>query len=376
MNVLNLWDLSNERVYVKIKQPHIKNFFNYAISFAGSENKLAVLLGLNKVYNIYESKNGIRLVSLNLILKILNIIPLEKRQELKNIIENNVEELRYGYGKAKSIKNPKLPMLFSPILARIAGHLAGDGGIRLSKGNYPVYYTNQCKILVNQFKEDILHIFGDIDTYEYYKESDKTTMIRFPSIVGIILMKFFGPMVGKLKHVPDVIIDADNKFKSMFLKAIYDDEGCMSSSSNRISFEISNEQIAKTVKEMLKYFGIIPGKITKRKATEKWKNAYQFGIFGKDMLTFAKSINFSHPIKKCKLKRFLLNKSFIHKKGEQEFLIMNELKNGDMTIYDISKRLEIPISRNFRKQLFKLEKSNKITVKVIDRRIKTYGLNR
>lgn len=375
MNALNLWDLLEERVYVKIKHPYIKDFLEYAVNFSGSESRLANLLGKRRIYNIWEFKKGKRFIPLSLIAAILNTLLLDKREEFKGLIENNIEELRYGYGRAKSIKNPKLPIIFSPILARIAGHMAGDGGIRISKGDYPVYYTNQSKFLINQFKKDILDVFGDVDVYEYYKDSDKTTMVRFPSIVGIILMKILGPMLGKLKHVPEIVLNADKESKSIFLRAIFDDEGCMSESSNRIAFGISNEQIARTVKEMLKEFGIRPGVITESGASEKWNSHYQFGIFGRDILTFYKTINFSHENKKAKLESYLHNRKFTHKKGEQEFLILNELKNGSMTIYEISRKIGIGVSRSFRKQLFILQKNNKVNVKIANK-IKIYSLNR
>jgi len=373
MNDLNLWDLVGERVYVKIRQPYIKNFLEYVVSFSGSESKLAKLLGRRKINNIWEIKEGKRLISLDLIISILNILLIYKREEFKNIIENNIEELRYGYGCTKPIKNPRFPIIFSPVLARIAGHVAGDGGIELS--GYAVYYTNQNKLLIEQFKKDIMNIFGDVGVYEYYKDSDNITMVRFSGIVGLILMKFFGPMVGKLKHVPEVVSNADKESKRMFLRAIYDDEGCISESSNRIAFGVSNKQMIESVHEMLKEFRLTPGVITQKEATDRWEASYQFGITGKDMLTFSKTINFSHNEKKDKLEKYLQNRKFYRKKGEQERLILDVLKSGSMTAREISKKLGVDLSRSFRKQLFKLQKNNKVNFKIVNR-MKLYSINR
>jgi len=377
MNALNLWDLAKERVYIKIKKDVIKEFFDYAIKFAGSENKLAGLLGKNRICNIWEFKNSEMFVPLNLIANILNIMPLEKREELKNKIENNIEELRYGYGCAKSIKNPKLPIIFSPILARIAGHVAGDGGIGIKRG-YPVYYTNQCKSLTNEFKRDIIDVFGDVDAYEYYKDSDKTTMIRFPSIVGIMLMKILGSMIGELKHVPEVVLNSEKEAKSMFLRAIYDDEGCPSESSNRIAFGISNEQIARTVKEMLKEFGIRPGTITKEEATERWSANYQFGIFGRDDIrTFKNEIGFNHPEKKMKLNNFVKSyryKQNRYKKGEIKSLILETInRNNRLNTCELAKKLNRKPSYRFREQLYKLTNAGKLKTITI-KRTRLYSL--
>lgn len=93
------------------------------------------------------------------------------------LIEENTEEIKYG-AVGKSIRIPKFPIRFSPILSRIAGHIIGDGGIICKKSNYTVYYSNKRKELIAQFKNDVIEIFGDVKpSYTYFKK--KNAMQKF-----------------------------------------------------------------------------------------------------------------------------------------------------------------------------------------------------
>jgi intein/homing endonuclease len=376
---LNLWDLIDQKVYVKIRQPVINSFFIYAVKFAGSESKLANLLGIKRIGNIWCYKNGKMLTPLNLIIQILNILHEDKRDEFRKLFEENLEELRYGYGKAKSIKNPKLPIKFSPILSRIAGHLVGDGGIGAEKGNYPVYYTNRCDALVNQFKEDVLSVFGNVDVYDYHyhNKNEGIRMVRFPSIVGVILMSLFGPMVNELKHVPELVLDGDRTSKRLFLRALYDDEGCVSSS--RIRIGVSNEEIIRIVRKMIQEISIRPGRVIRKKATKKWKVSYEFGIFGKnDLILFSKEIGFDHPEKIKKL-RYLIRsykgKKFRYKKGETASSVLKFLENSrSLTVKEIAKLLNRKLNRTLYKHLEKLEKEG-IIKSIKQDKLKIYTRN-
>lgn len=379
-NKIDLWDLPNKRVYVKIEDSVIKTFFEYSTNFAGSEIKLANLLGIKRIGNIWYFKNGIFFTPLDLIMKILKKLPEEKRNEFVKNIEQNLEKLRFGYGNAKSIINPRLPIMFSLQLARIAGHLVGDGGIGMAKGSYPVYYTNRCDVLIEQFKKDMTEIFGDASVYDYHyrNKNDGLRMVRYPSIAGIILMDLFGPMIKGLKHVPSLVLESDKNSKSLFLRALFDDEGCVS--SNRIVLGMSNKTIIEKVKKMLNEFGIETGKISKGKATERWKARYYLAIFGRnDIHLFAQKIGFDHPEKKEKLNYLLKsyeNKVLHYKKGEMRKLILKILKNeGPLGVCELAKKLNRKPGHRLREHLRKLKKEGKVKVQPGRWNLKIYSLN-
>ena len=368
-NKIGLWDLYDKNIYVRIKEKINNDFFNH---FRENNSKL-------KILDLWGYQNRIYFTPLDLIIKILDTFPVENRKKFKKIIESNLEGLRYGYGKGKSIKNPELPIKFSPELARICGHLIGDGGIRRVKGDYAVHYTNQNSLLIKQFKEDIFTIFGSVEAYEYrYHMKDKNKnlkVIRFPSIVGIILMEFFGPMIKSTKKIPKIILESDKKYKSLFLQALYDDEGCVS--SNRIIIAMSNKDIIKNIKDILeREFSISPSNIRERRYI-KWQNSYILEIFGvKNMITFSKEIGFSHSKKKDKLDTYIKNHKRIHfRKGELKVLICNLLKERkNLSVYDIAASLNIKPKRSLRAQLFLLEKRKIIKPKINKGRIKVYSL--
>lgn len=367
---IELWDLYDKNIYVKIEKQITKQFFE---NFIKNNPRIKI--------KIWAYKNQKYFTPLNTIIKILDLFPPEEKIKFKKLIESNIEELRFGRGQGKSIKNPKLPIKFSPELAKICGHLIGDGGIRLTKGDYAVHYTNKNPFLIEQFKQDILKIFGSIESYYYkYKIKDKNIdlkVIRFPSIIGVILMEFFGPMIKDTKKVLDIILDSNKKSKSLFLQALFDDEGCVS--SNRIIIEISNKKIIEAIKNILESeFFIQPTNISE-KTHEKGQNSYRLEIHGrKDICSFYNEINFSHPKKKEKLKGYVDNyKTTILKsrKGEIKKLIIDILKKeNNKNVYEIAKHLKREPKRAFKKHLFDLEKEGTVKVKKGKNRIKIYSL--
>lgn len=370
---IELWDLYNKNIYIKVKTQTINNLFDYFIESVKDKQGFIIK-------NIWFYRKGIYFTPLNLIIKILNLFPVEEKTKFKKLIEVNLEELKFGYGLAKSIKNPKLPIKLSPRLARVCGHLIGDGGIRLRKGDYAVHYTNKDPFLINQFKKDIQNIFGGVDPYKYdynVKNNKNLKVIRFPSIIGILLMEFFGPLIKDTKDIPNTIINANKKYKNLFLRALFDDEGCIS--SNRIVIEMSSKKILEKIKKMLETdFLIYPTGIFKRD-NKKHKSSYRIEIHGrKDIIRFSKKIGFSHLIKKKKLGIYVKdykNKQVRFRKGELKNLIIDILKKeNNLSVYNISDKLNILPKRSFRKHLYSLEKKNIIQAMRNKNKIKIYSI--
>jgi hypothetical protein len=308
---IKLWDLCDLEIYIKIKNPLREEFFRYLLKTSGGYKKLSNKVGIT-FGHIYDQRKGRYFTSLKIIKKFLDICPENKRSEFKDKIENNIEEIKVG-SRSTSIKNPKFPISFSPTLARIAGHLVGDGGI---KNNLIVHYTNACSSLLDEFHKDILEIFGDVKYGEYIhvnKEHIKT--VWFPRIIGLLLRKIFGQQVKGLKHVPKIIFEVDNNSKASFLRALFDDEGYVNVKSYVISIEMAGKKLVEDIKILLKELGISTGRTATIKRNyigwrTKYQNKikYQFYISGKlNLKQFSELINFNHPKKKEKL-RILIQK--------------------------------------------------------------------
>jgi len=304
---LELWDLYDPHVYIKIKNPLREKFFRYLLKILGGYKKLSNKVGIT-FGHIYDLKKGHYFTSLKIINKLLNICPKNKKSEFKNKIGNNIEEIKVR-SRSASIKNPKFPINFSTILARIAGHLVGDGGINNS---LIVHYTNTNYYLLNQFKKDILQVFGNIK-YGKYSHSGKKHVktIWFPRVIGLLLNKMFGKQVKGSKHIPKIIFKSDNKYKTIFLRALFDDEGSVHVEPYTISLMMVGKNFIKNIKKLLKELGINTSRISpiKRNSMDYYidtkyqtKTKYLFYISGKDNLRqFSKLVNFNHPKKKEKL---------------------------------------------------------------------------
>jgi len=367
---VSLQDLSR-RVYIRLKEPFRIEFFNYVAERSGNMSKLAASFGITRQY-IHMYKKGVYSIPLRFVEKLLDICPKDKRSEILNKLQNNVEEIKLG-PTGKPIINPKLPIKFSPSLAQIAGHIIGDGGIRK---DLIVRYTNQCDFLHNQFRKDILTTLGDVRPSSYrHVDNKQTKTIVFPGVVGLILTKFLGKQRKKFKHIPEVILHSDKKSKSLFLRALFDDEGSVIIAPYTISFKMANKRIIYTIKEMLAQFGIKTGKTIKIKGTQTRRARYQFYICGKTNLErFNSEICFDNPKQKEKL-NLLLKKYWKYQTEEFRNIVIKLLEeNGDMNFSELAKKLNRKTTSWLRKRLIKLEKEGIINTRM-GGRLKIYFVN-
>jgi hypothetical protein len=375
-NEVHLWDLS-DKVYIKIKDKCRKDFFDYLLKTADNVHNLAGLIGKNTIYSFRKYERGEVSISLKLVKEMVSILNENQKNMFMNYIEKNLKKVKFGLRKAKSIRNPSFPIIFSPILARIAGHLVGDGGIYDKDYDQGVYYTNKSDALINQFKEDILNVFGDVDFKIFEDKRGNIKTIKFPSIIGLILTTFFGHQIRNLKHVPKIIIDSEKITKAYFLRSLYDDESSVY--KNKIQIFMSNKDVIEDVKEILKIFEIKPGKIQKINGYENTQPQFGFSICsGIDLTIFNREIVFGHPEKKKKLKLYLKKyKTFKHRRYEFRNSIISTLKeNGSMNIFDLAEKLNQKSIKGFRKELWRLERRNLIKSVInrgkLNRNIKFY----
>ncbi len=298
---INLWDINQENVHVKIKEHTISHFFDYAVDFAGTQDKLARLLGKKRLSHIKEFKTGKSSVQLKLIENILSLFPEGVKKKFMRHLEKNVEEIKCYASASKSIKNPKFPIRFSTSLAKILGHLMGDGYIEMRGSTPSIGYTNKNRVLIENFKKDVERVFGEINTNDRINVNDVFD-VRYPSIIGILLSNLLGHLPKSLDQVPSLIVKLDKESKSLFLRALYDDEGYVSVSKYQIGIEMSNKNVIKMMKMLLLEFGIESGKLTKIIDKRGFKPRHGFRISNKKNLQlFLNKIGFDHPLKKERL---------------------------------------------------------------------------
>lgn len=367
---IGLWDLP-DNIYVLIEGSSRLSFFNHVIKKSGGTTKLARFLEIKSRRNIYSYKNAESFTPLRIIKRMLSLIP-ERRQHFIRLIENNIKMIKTK-SSSKPIVNPKLPITFSSDFGRLAGHIIGDGGIFYLKGTYIAHYSNKSKFLIDQFRDCVKSIFGEVEIYEYRDKRKNAYRLSVSSFIGLVLSIFLGKQNGDSKDIPGFIIESNRYVRANFLSALFDDEGSINGRSINIS--LSNKNAIIKLIRMLEEFDIKIGKITESK---KNKINYRFSITGRNNINhFARKINFSHPFKEEKL-RNLIDSYVIdrYEKNEMEKLILELLrKNERMDIYEISKRIGRKPEHRIRKRLITMEKNGLLKSEKGDLHRKIYHLN-
>jgi len=218
---------------------------------------------------------------------------------------NRITVMRWIKGINKPSGNWDIDLSPSPHLSYFLGALLGDGSIRRKVHNYK--YEIRLRVKDKDFAEEFAKCSSKIlrKKVKIGKDIDKTRCgERYSiSICNKRLWEFL------TMHSMEEIIEIAKAYPKEFLRGLFDAEG--SSSKTSISFSNTNQLLIKTVKNLLKFFGmkakirISIKKGQKVKIRESFyvakKDVYVVYIYGKDNIEkFSKEIGFSI---KRKLKR-------------------------------------------------------------------------
>ncbi|MBI3027614.1 hypothetical protein HYY70_05880 [Candidatus Woesearchaeota archaeon] len=101
--------------------------------------------------------------------------------------------------------------------------ISGDGYLN----RYYIRYNNSCDILIDEFKQDMSYLFKDIKFNEGWKDS-KT---KYVQVNGKSKSEIFLRELSSFKSsdilVPESIKNSDDSIMAEYLRAFYDDEGCV-----------------------------------------------------------------------------------------------------------------------------------------------------
>lgn len=236
--IWTIWDFPDNLYVLLSKETHTE-FFNLMFRKFGGKRPYGRFLGvgqkhLKQYWKRYSRKNGnkyIQYIPLWVLKKSCNTLPLKRK------IEKGIHSIRVRAGDP--IIKPNLKICESPELFRIVAHLIGDG----FAGSLKVpYYSNTCKELRYQFKKD-LQIFGGIKTYE--RKTKTVTCLMFPKPISDILRHIFKIEFIRPTKLPKEIFSASDKCKGAFLQALFDDEGCISTS---LALGMSNQNLVNKIR--------------------------------------------------------------------------------------------------------------------------------
>lgn len=288
MKSWHIWDFPDS-VYILLKEDVHKEFFNYVFDYCGGKRPYARFLSTSQMqvkqcFRAYTKKNNkkyVQYIPLSFLKKSYNILS----KELTNRIEEGIKYIRVRSGNPVQIK---LPIIESPKLYRIVAHLLADGFA--GKRKVP-YYANTCNELREQFKED-LKIFGDLDIYEITQNT--ISYVFFPKVITNILSHIFDIEFTRPNKLPNLIFNAHNECKKYFLRALFDDEGYISTT---LALSMNNKNLVEDIKKLIENLNVWTNKIYKLLN----KEYYTLQIKAKEYSNFKKRIGFSHPEKVKKL---------------------------------------------------------------------------
>ena len=202
-------------------------------------------------------------------------------------------------------------------LSAIYSHIFGDGNMYIKKTNrspssrrtgrsdkpYDVYvieYTNTCSELLDNMTNMIKNVNPNI----YVLRSNNKFRIQARSKILFDFLKSLGYIDGSSWTIPDAIIN-NEKFRRVWLRAFFDDEGSIY--SNCIKGFNTNKNAIITIQKMLLLENIETKIYTSIPKNPNYKTNYIIRIPIKYYKAYDK-IGFNHTLKKEKYAEFLRKK--------------------------------------------------------------------
>jgi len=280
---------------------------------------------------------------------------IKKLATLLGIDENELKKNIVGIGmrgRGIRIKNPELVINFDKSLARLLGHIYGDGSIHYNK---VISYTNKNLKLTNEFKNLSKDVFGNLSIHEEFRLDDETNNIYLPKLCGLILDKCFKNF--NKKRVPLELFNSNPELVVEFLAAIFDDEGCVKVNSKELAIVLKDKKMIEDVSYLFLIAGIKTSCVSEERKNKK--SYWRIRIYRrKNFIKFRKQIKLKHRNKIKSLNKLLSSYTLRFTKYELEEAIIDKLKKYNLvTASELTRELNIRIDTCC-KTLARLENKN------------------
>jgi hypothetical protein len=332
-NEIHLSDLTSslQNTHVKLDLSFLDKLLKNASKseYPASSREFALKIGgtFNEKEHRYVSAgnwlNGSTTIPFN---KLIEIIKLSDYS--LDYVQKHIVSIKCGPKKGEIY--PKFPIMVGKELGSIVGHILGDGSI--DKRYSQPFYTNSNVDLIKEFANNMESLFGVkpriwIQTTGNFNDVKSTWLGRvnslenipknrqiglfYPRICGVVLHHIFGLFAyGKKKQITEQIKNSNKEFKIGLIRAFFDDEGSINSSSHTMRLFQDNKSILKGIKHLLSDFNIRTNPI--RFYIRKNKKRHYFNITGfREYDTFNRIIGCTSS-----------------KKKEQFELLINKVKNS------------------------------------------------
>lgn len=303
---IHIWDLPIEKIYVKLKDGFREKFFEEAHEKFGSWIKVGNFLNIRRGDTTLARnwKSGQCCSPLNIVIKISETLNIPR-----DYIEKNIQEIKCktklegrGGSSGKPIVNPKLPIKINEDFVEILGHICGDGTIvrKNPKKGVLLKYINSEPILIKSFQEKIKNIFGQIKVNVQVRDGEKYSrknyLLQYPTIISLFILSIFNYKTKEGMELPKFIFELSGKEQCSFLRALFDDEGTISTKEKRIVIGLKPKKSIEQIRDLLTNLKFYPTKIYES------GNIFKISLQKKrDIILFKKIIGFKHPAKKERL---------------------------------------------------------------------------
>lgn len=210
--------------------------------------------------------------------KLKEKIRIKQEENTRRLIEFNIKERKGKCIPGRAIPKPEN---WSNNLIFLTAHFMFDGEIR----SHSCIYHNRNKALINRVRSLMKEIFN-LEPHDYLNRETGVFRISYYHVELAIYIK------RKAEGLIEDIIAESSVRKILFLRAFFDDEGCVSYESRRNRRYVRgyqhNLEILKLIQKLLKDFGI------ESRIDEKYKEII---ISRKEnLIKFRDKINFSKGV--------------------------------------------------------------------------------
>ncbi len=339
---IHIWEFPKE-FWVRLDAGMVRELVDCAAESVGDLKQLVSILNVSK-FTVYNSRAERSFIPLPTLLKLCDLAGDEYAIEQ---VEPSIVAYKGGWAVKRPIRNPKLPLVETPDLFALMGHLMGDGGY---SGN-EAYYANTSPSLVDKFISLLRGVFGDVPN---------RVRVNRPEGARSISLVWFGlTVVQLLRHlyqidfrtftarVPRRLFELPREYAAAFLRAFGDDEGTVH--DDWIALYSANQELMQDIYGLvqakfpeLDEFGALKEK--QRKSGTDYFLHFRTGAFTR----YEALIGFTHPKKKQELERILTCRARGWRKrneGATRKMILEALvSSGFLTRKDLAKRVNVTYS--------------------------------